>query len=602
MQTQLGFKAQEIEGGYNKISSTWAKTYHNIQEDKELMSLRGHIFCLISIQGPENLDYEFFGKILFNSLQEEYYGDKEGTPLQALENATLDTRNKLKALLDQSEQTTTISDITFNITSASVWGKILYIVNLGTNKVYIIRGGQTDIVASESIESINSVSGRVDENDTFFLGNSSFATVFESTSNIAQLQDKLKETEKEGGIAAILVNLELTQTPSAEEKITFITEGPETHKNNNLVDTIKNLLPKSGKIKVKKTSNFSTKQKVGLITAVVGILLSSAVFFNFKKQATITSDKIKETELTSIKESIVQAKKYIGINNDKAREILINLKETQDKEISDVVIAEINTLLDQVNNVQKISDSTALYDFSLKNSNFQMGTILLSNNILYLLDENKGTIYSYEKTTGAQEVASKISNLKFMTLCDNGLVTGSETEILNIDSGDTVKLTPPTNISAVGCYLNNLYFTSSDKITKYTNNTDDYTSADWITGLKNAKGIQIDSNIYIIENGDTITKLFTVKRQDFKLTGLDKPLKNASDLFLANEQIYILDSGNNRIVVIKTDGSFVKQFDIKNYTGTTKILATTDTIYLADKTIIYSFPIDGDSPTEETQE
>ena len=255
MQTQLGFKAQEIKGGYNNQTKVWAKAYYNIQEDRDLMSLRGHIFCLISIQGPESLDYEFFGKILFNSLQEKYYQDKEGTPLQALETSTLDTRDKLKALLDQSEQAVTMQDIVFNITSASIWGKILYIVNLGTNKAYIIRGGETDTVASESLDSIHSVSGRVDEKDTFFLGNSSFSTIFESTSNIAELQDTLKETEKEGGIAAILVNLELTQTPSAEEKITFITDAPEKSERTNLVETIKNLLPKSGKIKVNNSCN-----------------------------------------------------------------------------------------------------------------------------------------------------------------------------------------------------------------------------------------------------------------------------------------------------------------------------------------------------------
>ena len=62
MQTQLGFKAQEIKGGYNNQTKVWAKAYYNIQEDRDLMSLRGHIFCLISIQGPESLDYEFFGK------------------------------------------------------------------------------------------------------------------------------------------------------------------------------------------------------------------------------------------------------------------------------------------------------------------------------------------------------------------------------------------------------------------------------------------------------------------------------------------------------------------------------------------------------------
>jgi len=591
MQTQLGFKAQEIKGEYNKNTGVWAKAYYNIQEDKDLMSIRGHIFTLISIQGPESLDYEFFGKILFNSLQEEYYSDKEGTPLQALENATLDTREKLKALLDQSEQSISMQDIAFNITSASIWGKILYIVNLGTNKAYIIRSGETDTISSESIESINSVSGRVDEKDTFFLGNSAFANIFESTSNIAELQEKLKDSEKEGGIAAILITLELTKTPSSEEKITFITETPEQPDHKSLGNTIKNLLPKSGKIKINKTSNFSTKQKIGLITVVVGLLLVSAVFFNFKKQAIENTKKLKETEQAEILASIKQAKTYIGINNDKAREILINLKDEQEKEKSDVVIAEINTLLDKINNVQKVENSNAIYDFSLKNPNFEMGKILISNNILYVLDKNKGVIYSYDKNTGAQEIASKIENIIYMALCDNGLVAGSNSQYINIDSGDVINLVAPKQITGVSCYLNNLYFTSPDKVTKYTNNNDSFEKTDWISNLQKAKGNQIDSNIYVIENGNTVTKMFTGKKQNFKITGLDKPLNNATNLFLTADVLYILDSGNNRIVEVNTDGTFIQQYDISNYVGTNNIWVSEDTIYLANKTIIYSFPL-----------
>jgi len=599
MQTQLGFKAQEIKGGYNKDTRVWAKAYYNIQEDKELMSIRGHIFSLISIEGPENLDYEFFGKILFNSLQEEYYGDKEGTPLQALENASLDTRDKLKALLEQSELTVSMQDITFNITSASVWGKILYIVNLGTNKAFIIRAGKTDTIASESLESINSVSGRVDETDTFFLGNRSFANIFESISNISELQDKLKETEKEGGIAAILVNLELTQTPSAEEKITFITETNKDENKLGIIETIKKLIPKSGKIKVNKTSNFSTKQKVGLTTVLVGVLLASAVFINLKRQASVNENKMKEAEQTTITNSIDQAKKYIGINNDKAREILVNLKNEDNTKKPDIIIAEINTLLDQINNVQKITDSTALYDFSLKNPNFEMETILVSNEILYLLDKNKGSIYSYQKTTGAQEVASKVANIKYMVLCDKGLIAGSNTEYINIDKGNVISLVTPEKITGTSCYLNNLYFTTPTEIIKYTNNEDSFSKNSWATGLQNALGSQIDSNIYVLENGNTVTKLFTGEKQTFNIKGLDKPLKNATDLFLAKETIYILDSGNNRIVSISTNGNFIEQFDISNYSGTSKIWVTDATVYLANKTTVYTFSLK-ETPTSNT--
>ena len=61
-----------------------------------------------------------------------------------------------------------------------------------------------------------------------------------------------------------------------------------------------------------------------------------------------------------------------------------------------------------------------------------------------------------------------------------------------------------------------------------------------------------------------IQKYLSGQPTDFKLAGLDKPFNNPTAIFTApNEEvqyIYIADAGNQRIVQLNKDGTFVRQF------------------------------------------
>ena len=79
----------------------------------------------------------------------------------------------------------------------------------------------------------------------------------------------------------------------------------------------------------------------------------------------------------------------------------------------------------------------------------------------------------------------------------------------------------------------------------------------------------IDGSIWIIESNGTVLKLTKGKADSFNVSGLDKPFTSPTKIFTKNDfnNVYILDNGNGRIVVLTKDGTYKEQYQatvIKN--------------------------------------
>jgi hypothetical protein len=82
--------------------------------------------------------------------------------------------------------------------------------------------------------------------------------------------------------------------------------------------------------------------------------------------------------------------------------------------------------------------------------------------------------------------------------------------------------------------------------------------------LANAVDLTIDGAVYILYNDGRISKFLGGQPAEFNVTGLDKPFNNPVAIFTAPDEemqhIYVADAGNQRIVQLNKDGSFVRQF------------------------------------------
>ncbi len=80
--------------------------------------------------------------------------------------------------------------------------------------------------------------------------------------------------------------------------------------------------------------------------------------------------------------------------------------------------------------------------------------------------------------------------------------------------------------------------------------------------LSSAKTIAIDGSIWILESNGTILKFTKGKQDTFALSGLDNILSSPTQLItnVDDDNIYILDNGNSRIVVVDKTGKYVTQY------------------------------------------
>lgn len=130
-------------------------------------------------------------------------------------------------------------------------------------------------------------------------------------------------------------------------------------------------------------------------------------------------------------------------------------------------------------------------------------------------------------------------------------------------------------IGGLGTYLGNIYvLDKKDGIIKYVNGTSKqaYFASGVSPDLSNAVSMAIDTSIWVLKSDGTILKFTRGKEDSFSLTGLDKAFSSPTLIVTSvdDDNVYVLDKGNNRLVVFKKTGAFVGQYQtaiIKNADG-----------------------------------
>jgi hypothetical protein len=92
-----------------------------------------------------------------------------------------------------------------------------------------------------------------------------------------------------------------------------------------------------------------------------------------------------------------------------------------------------------------------------------------------------------------------------------------------------------------------------------------YIQSETAVDLSKAVDLAIDGNVYVLHSDGMISKYREGKGVPFPQTNLDTPLKSPRSLFVTGSldeggYVYIVDSGNQRIVQFSKAGEFLRQF------------------------------------------
>lgn len=206
---------------------------------------------------------------------------------------------------------------------------------------------------------------------------------------------------------------------------------------------------------------------------------------------------------------------------------------------------------------------------------------------LFLIDSQSGSIYQISSAASAEPAKLEITTSGEIGPLEKTIDEAGESIIFYHGLGGLAEL----NVSkktmkelewnraskeapiASDIYQNKLYVVApGNAIFKYTRAITGFTQeTSWIKegatiSLEGTADMAIDGTVWILKNNGEILKLFKGAREPFAFTispSLKTPVKLFTDLNLKN--LYILDAGTNRIVILGKDGKVISQFTAEQF-------------------------------------
>ena len=322
--------------------------------------------------------------------------------------------------------------------------------------------------------------------------------------------------------------------------------------------------------------------------------------------------------ITSIEEKQTEAQaRLIYDDDDEARQLiseafalLETLPSSTDSSVIDGLRNDLQTVLLSIQGIEPVSvttiaslssdqpDSTLVDLFKIDETLYALS----QEQSLYDIDELSGAFVQLELTASSVDsivIVGNESDTSFLTIDANQqLGRGSL-----IDNALTPIVSGVNDLASVEdllTYNEALYVLTADgdQIIKMRARGDGYEAGtSWVTSstssLNDARSITIDGDVYVLTS-EQILKYRSGREQGFTHETIDPSLSNPIDIWTDTESsyIYILDPGEQRVIVIDKDGDLIAQYRADEIAGATSMVVQEDQhrILVATNTILFSFP------------
>lgn len=555
----------------------------------------------------------------------DFYFDQEGTPSEKLNAAYEEAKKKFDGL-------------EFDLITAAISGKILYFKGQGKAEVYLKRDDKLSALF-KSDTPLQLISGFLEEGDRIFFATSNLVDFLRE--NLAgqlsipidsfeeEVADKIGAATPEGnGLAGLLIELE-----KAEEKVAIASlddekkldeEGAGEEKRRFRLQAIN--LAGSMQIFLNKISKYLPKSGRGKLILAVILLLLLALGMGLKVKS--ERDKIGQIQfnqtLSSARDDFNAAKSLASLNPLEAKAKLDSAKDKVNKALSlkpnDLEAQNLKKQIEQdsgsILQQSTVSDFPVFLDMDLVKKNFRARNLSLSAGKILLLDPTVKTlvvvdvakkshqILAGEEQLGDGEFASLNGGLAFVYSKDKGVLRVDITKQSLTSSEQKVSVVAKLDddwgaIADIYAFAGNIYALDSIKnmIWKYLPAADGYSDKrEYLTAspkvdFAGSIRMQIESSVYVLKNGGEILRFTRGEKDNFGLESLDKGINNPRSFFVSSDtdNLYILDSGNSRVLVLTKTGSYKGQYSGEKFGSATDLVVDEigKKLYLLDGSKIY---------------
>ena len=647
--------------------------------ERDLILKKGSIYTVFDLKSPNPINVSLITKVINDVLFDSYYHSDNISPIQSLEKSIVNINEKLTHFANESRSedathqledgTPVAQKVVFNIIAGVLWGNVLYIVQYGQGKSFLMRQGEVKEVSATTEGNFSVASGVVKDDDVIILCTDKFAGSYPPEKLLGTaLSSNDLDPEQSCTILKFLVDTEFT----GDEIVDFnIEKANKGSKLGDMFTNIKDKLPK----KEQKEEQIATlagavgdegasappppppttppppapeqkqepaglpplpQEQPGVVTKPdVGALSGSSD--NVMTSATSSSNsrvvpadsvsapqpehpdqlpKVPTGQMPSptnggpdIKIKSKAAPKFgrgpkpivvfiivvLGLALSATLILSANRPQTDDSaQEADGDSSSLQVLdgpepepqpesqiekqpettsteeQDKANKVQRI-DAQPFYDIKLADETAAPSDIVVFNNTVVATDAASGKIFTSglttPKFTALEQTFPGISNAMNFDGALRFADDAGYKEYNLID--DTVDQSFAGTFGVSSTYLGNIYSIDGTAITKNTVSGEELDPATWGENaeLSEAVAMDIAFSIYVLLP-DELAVYTQGAKANFPTTGLDAPLNGATDVEtdVNFDNIYIADAGNNRIVVLDTDGNFVKQLKAEKET------------------------------------
>jgi hypothetical protein len=583
----------------NPTDTTWAQAYSTL-----------NLYVVLSVRAEDSEGgIVSRGKELLERIQREYF---------SLDNKSLaNIKRSVDNSLEGSDRNST------SVVLATIHEDELFIIIAGTGEVVLKRNGKIGSVARGEQGEVTAFLGKIQGDDVIVLGTGDFSAKI-PIEKLAKILDGLDVSEiseslapqvhesASGGEAAIILQYKSVESSVPElkedESIEELghEERPKIPAAWQDIARLAVMRAFGGKIlgwfrSGIKISNFGKKHVIITAIVLLMLVLLGSIFFERNRQESNKRQQVLSEILTSAQKRYDEGLALVGLDKGLAYKELDSLKITLEKERDkfaketaerkklDEFIGKVESKIGELGAGETIANQKMLIE-NVSYVSYREGLIAVDESgKIYILSRDGRVTREFDSKNG--NVSSVISDERHVyILGDNGITRTTKSNGATITIIEEPR--PTVEIDNFGANIYGL--NARDKtIDKYVGGRrSDYFVEN--IALNDPKSMSINASIWVID-GKKIRKFTRGREDNFSVRGLTGDLSNNAKIFTAPgySNIYILDPGNARIVSIKKDGEFEKQYSWKDFASATSLSVDEDgeTIYVVINNKLYSFDL-----------
>jgi len=551
----------------------------------------GPYYLVLSLEGPEDIINLKFGHDLTAKIQGSVDSLPPETPMDLIN------------LVKDSLQTETKADLL----AAKLDGDQLSLAIDGQVRAKLLR--EEKIISLLGQNGV--ISGPVKPEDYLFFGtNSFFEEIF--ASEIATSQEALslkmeERADKTLPLASLILHVDhIDQSPTA-------VTPPFAIRHSSFVTPNIHLRPPP-----------APSRKTLYAALLILVFLISLVAFQLRSRNLETRTNNAITIENQAREQIDAAKKLAGLNDNLARDALIQAKKDllakaentfgkdwpsqtsgEIKKLKNV-LGELDNQLAIVSHAYPLENLESFSDFSLLRPEANITSASINSNQIVVADSNNGAIYSLGTKTKTAAIVGGLTDFKQNPQVDFAGQNYYVFTPTGIYSEKKLLIKPSEKwgqIKGLKTFGGNLYLldTANSQIWKYQG-TDlgfgeiaPYLKAGGVDFSK-VISFAIDGSIFVLSGSGNIAKFSGGNSEDFTVSGLETPLSSPTSIFTSDEtkNIYILDA--NRVVILDKKGIYQAQYLLptNRFSLTTNCLLADESlkkVFLFSASKVYSFDL-----------